>query len=230
MIYTNVLVVSRSKDIAVFTKWYCKSWKRLNVQGTTEDGERLIEIIEDIRPQIVLFESCFYQAATPFMLGQLLQKLPRLHIAVFSIGEFPDDLAMQLIFHGVESYVNLRSGFGEFRRGLKRIFYGHSYIDRGVREKISSLNAIPQSPLYLQNREMEVLYLLANGKTTQEIADILHISFRTVETTKTTLYRKLHVRNVSELIRIALYLDLIKRDDLCFLDRGRKDTASGITA
>jgi DNA-binding NarL/FixJ family response regulator len=230
VIYTRALVVSRSKDIAVIAKWYCKRWKSLNVQGTTEDGERLIKIIGDMRPNVVLFESCFYQAATPFMLGRLLKKLPRLHVAVFSIGEFPDDLAMQLIFHGVESYIDLRSGFGEFRRGLKSILYGHSYIDKRIQEKINMLDVIPQSRLYVPSREMEVLHLLANGKMTQEIADILHISFRTVETTKTALYGKLHVRNIPELIRIALYLDMIKQDDLCFLGRGSKDATSGITA
>jgi hypothetical protein len=63
------------------------------------------------------------------------------------------------------------------------------------------------------------LNLLWDGYKTEEIADTLHISDRTVETHKTDMYKALNVRNEEELLRLALYLGLIKDRVPCFWSR-----------
>jgi DNA-binding CsgD family transcriptional regulator len=75
---------------------------------------------------------------------------------------------------------------------------------------------LPPPALELTEREIEVLRLLCNGFTSMEIANILHISKRTVEFHKAALFNRLGTRNENELIRVALYLGLIKVDELDF--------------
>jgi DNA-binding CsgD family transcriptional regulator len=68
----------------------------------------------------------------------------------------------------------------------------------------------------LTGRQIEVLRLLCNGFTSLEIADVLHLSNRTVKFHKAELYNNLKIRNENELIRVALYLGFIKIDSLDF--------------
>jgi DNA-binding CsgD family transcriptional regulator len=153
------------------------------------------------------------------MMGRLLRDMPKLNIAAFSWGDFPDDLAMWFIFHGVKSYVNFRDGYIEFKRGLQKIQSGTPYCSRSVQERIELRIEQPKPTLDITGREKEVLHLLCNGYTTGEIGDTLHISKRTVESHKTDIYAIYHVRNERELLRVAYYLDLFDKHELCFYGR-----------
>jgi DNA-binding CsgD family transcriptional regulator len=78
---------------------------------------------------------------------------------------------------------------------------------------------LPPAASEMTGRQIEVMRLLCNGFTSAEIADELSLSKRTVEFHKAQLFNKLGVRNENELIRIALYLGLIKQNELDFYGR-----------
>jgi hypothetical protein len=69
---------------------------------TSEEKDSLNFVINEQKPRPVFIESCFYEAVTPYMTGRLLRDFPKLRIVPFSVGEFPDDLAMWFYFHGVK--------------------------------------------------------------------------------------------------------------------------------
>jgi DNA-binding CsgD family transcriptional regulator len=71
----------------------------------------------------------------------------------------------------------------------------------------------------LTDRQIEILRLLANGFTGEEIADVLHLSHVTVENCKSEIYAALNVRNGYEAIRVALCLGIIKQEELIFFGR-----------
>ena len=64
-------------------------------------------------------------------------------------------------------------------------------------------------PQQLSERELQVLHLVSDGKTTKEIADELFVSSRTVETHRVNMMKKLNVQNTAELIKKAVKLNLI---------------------
>jgi DNA-binding NarL/FixJ family response regulator len=66
------------------------------------------------------------------------------------------------------------------------------------------------SPKKLTTKETEIISLIAEGKTTKEIAEKLHISTRTVETHRVNMMKKLEVKNSSELINKASKLDILE--------------------
>jgi DNA-binding NarL/FixJ family response regulator len=180
------------------------------------EKDALNYLLAEIKPKLVFIESCFYECATPYMLGRLLRDFPKLKIVAFSVGEFPDDLAMWFYFHGVMSYVNMRDGFVELKRGLTMICSGGKYWTTKVQARIDLRGEMPSPLLDITPREMEVLLFSCNGFLNIETGNNLGIGKRTVEGHKKALYSLFHVRNESELIRVAYSLDLIRKDALCF--------------
>jgi DNA-binding NarL/FixJ family response regulator len=97
----------------------------------------------------------------------------------------------------------MRSGFSGFRRGLRRILNGEDYISRNAADIIDKMENLPPARFDSTAREREVLQLLGEGKTTQETADILEISVRTVEHHKTNIFAKFGARNLIEALNAS---------------------------
>jgi DNA-binding NarL/FixJ family response regulator len=153
------------------------------------------------------------------MMGQLKRQFRELNIAAVSIYDYPADLGMKFISNGINSYVNYFDGKTEFFKGLDSLRNGKKFIASSVQERIDEKGELPPPELDIGDRAAEVLRLLCNGFTTEEIADELYISMRTVKYHKTELYSCFGTRNENELIRVALYLGLIKIDELDFYGR-----------
>lgn len=212
----GTLIISRARNILPFWKYYLKIVGFQNVVITSEEKDSLNWVINELKPRLVFIESCFYEAATPYMMGRLLRDFPKLRIAAFSVGEFPDDLAMWFYFHGVKNYINFRDGMCEFKRGIRKILRGEEFRSKKVQRRIDLRAEMPKPAYHFTKRQLEVLVLLCNGFMTDEVGEMLYISNRTVENHKTALYAVFHVRNERELIRVAYYMDLFKKDELCF--------------
>ena len=75
---------------------------------------------------------------------------------------------------------------------------------------------MPITSQKLTRRQIEIIRLLCNGFTTPETAAVLNLAVNTINTQKKVIYAVLNVRNEKELIRAALFLNLIKLDELAF--------------
>jgi DNA-binding CsgD family transcriptional regulator len=189
-----------------------------NLYTTSEEKDSLIYRINEIGPRNIFIESCFYEAATPYMMGRLLQVFKKLKITAISLGEYPEHLARYFYYHGVENYLSLREGIDEFYFGLGQIKQGISYRSPLVQACIDLFPEGHGVKLDFQNRQLEIMIMVSNGFTSLQIGNKLHISKRTVENQKQEMYEKFHVCNEMELIKVAYYLDVIKKSDLCFSD------------
>jgi hypothetical protein len=99
----GTLVISRAKNMLPVCKCYLKAVGFQNVVLTSEEKDSLNFVINELKPRLVFIESCFYEAVTPYMTGRLLRDFPKLRIVAFSVGEFPNDLAMWFYFYGVKN-------------------------------------------------------------------------------------------------------------------------------
>ena len=189
-------------------------FKNLNVTGAEKDGLNMV--INELKPCLVVMQSRFYDCATPYMMSVLLRRYPKLNVAAVSFEKYPADLAMGLVVNGVTSYVDFADGADQFYTGLNLIKEGKKYISPVVEKRMMMRTELPKPSQELTERQIEVLRLLCNGFTSAEIAEVLHLSNRTVKFHKAELYNNLKIRNENELIRVALYLGLIKIDELDF--------------
>jgi DNA-binding NarL/FixJ family response regulator len=189
-------------------------FRDVTVTGAEKDGLNMI--INDLKPRLFVIGSRFYECATPYMISLLLRRYPKLNIAAVSLAAYPADLAMGLVINGAKSYVNFVDGADQFYFGLNIIREGKKYISPIVEERMENRDVLPRPSRELNERQVEILRLLCNGFTTLEIADVLHLSVRTIKFHKSELYNNLKIRNENELIRVALYLGFIKVDELDF--------------
>jgi DNA-binding NarL/FixJ family response regulator len=215
----GTLLVSRAIKLFPYYRQKLLALGFQDVEVTGEEKDSLNMVINDLKPRLVLVESAFYQAGTPFMMGRLLKRFPKLNIAAVSLAEFPDSLAAWFIFHNVKSYLNLWEGYEEFSRGLEIIREGGVYISPRVRDVIDLFPEWPETNGEATARLMEVLVLLCNGFTAESIGKELHLSRKTVYNHMKRLYNTFDVQCRDEMVAKAWAFHLVTENDIRFLDR-----------
>jgi DNA-binding NarL/FixJ family response regulator len=189
-------------------------FRDVSITAVRKDGLNML--INELKPRLVLVGAGFYQCATPYMMSLLLRQFPRLNIAALSISDHPADYGMRFVINGVNSCVRLLDGIDQFYHGLDLIRNGKKFISGSVLERIEIRREMPMAARELTEREIEVIRLLCNGFSVEEAAECLAVSSRTVDAHKRKIHHKMNVRNNTELVRVALSLDLISKDELTF--------------
>ena len=112
---------------------------------------------------------------------------------------------MQMIGAGVKGFVLKKSNKFELQQAISNVFEGSNYFSQEILQKLSFQSAHSlKGNENITNREMEILQLICKGLTTQEISEKLFISFNTVETHRTNIFRKSNVKNIAGLIVWAI--------------------------
>jgi DNA-binding NarL/FixJ family response regulator len=216
-------MISRAKKLFPHIKKRLEDLGFPDVEVTGEEKDSLNMVINEMKPKLSLVGSGFYQAGTPYMMGELLRQFPKLNIVALSVHDFPDTLATWFIWRGVKSYVNLFEGFEEFHQGLQEVRAGKNYISRNVRHLIENFPEWPDTKCKATKRQLEIIVLLCNGFIPEHIGDELHITRRTVTNHLKDLYRIFHVKNREEMVALAWQLGLVTEKDMRFIDRKRND-------
>lgn len=135
------------------------------------------------------------------------------NIRVLALSMYNDEsFVSEILKHGALGYILKNTGKKELIRAIKQVFDGQSYFSDEVTETImKSLVShrqggkpkVKQTPK-ISRREKEVLDLILKEHTTQEIAETLFISLKTVESHRRSLLTKLNVRNTAGLVRVAV--------------------------
>lgn len=127
-------------------------------------------------------------------------------LSIFADSRF----VVEMIKAGAKAYVLKQCAFEELSRALEAVMIGHSYLSAGVTQNvledlISQNGRIEQTVFNrLTHREMEVLQFLADGNSTKEVASLLNISIKTIDTHRSNIMRKLGLSNTAELVKFAI--------------------------
>ncbi len=130
-----------------------------------------------------------------------LQLVPELKIIALTMF---NDLShyTQMIEAGVQGFVIKKANKNELYTAIKTVNEGGNYFSQEILQKLA-LQSVKNNQFnkeQLTIREMEIIQLICQGKTTNEIAEKLFISVKTVETHRANTYKKAQVRNLAELI------------------------------
>jgi DNA-binding NarL/FixJ family response regulator len=211
------LMVSRSKNLFPYYKQRLEELGYRNVIITDVGSDGLYMMIREIMPRIIFIDSAFKKGDTPFWITNLHKQFKKLNIAVISLADYPDDLAMYCIVNGAKSYVNQMDGMAEFDRGMKGILRGEEYISPGVRERQRKRIGMSISPTgHITGGQLRIIKTAANGWTNEEIAKTLEISETTVEVRKSEIYTAMNVRNGVELAIKAMRMGITSLDEIVF--------------
>jgi DNA-binding NarL/FixJ family response regulator len=193
----------------------------IEVVGEAEDGRRAVEMVEKLRPDVVVMD-----IAMPMLNGieatrQILDAVPTTRVLILS-AHSDEEYVERVTGLGAAGYVLKQSSLEDLATAIRTAKAGRIYISpsiadrarRGVALAPGETSRPPTPPATrLTSREAEVLQLVAEGKANKQTAAALRISIKTVEKHRQSLMTKLDIHDVAGLTRYAISIGSIEGRD-----------------
>lgn len=174
-----------------------------------EDGRTAVERARELLPNVVIMDITMPNLNGVEATRQIINEFPQIKVIALSIHSNKRFVA-DMLGAGATGYVLKECLFDELVQAIHAVVAGESYLSSRitgvvVEDYIKRLSAIADSPLSsLTSREREVLQLIAEGKTTKQIALNLHVSTKTIEANRRQVMEKLDVHSIAELTKYAV--------------------------
>ncbi len=165
-------------------------------------------VLEEVRKQ--LWDAILLDISMPGRSGIEIVKQIRtngIKTPILIISMYPEEqYAIRALKAGASGFLNKESANEELLAAVHKILSGRKYISSSIADKLAeTLGETGEIPSHeLSDREMQVLQLIASGKTVSEIAEELSLSVNTVSTYRTRILEKLSLHNNAELTRYAM--------------------------
>jgi DNA-binding NarL/FixJ family response regulator len=181
------------------------------VVGEAADGQEAIRIARESCPDVAVLDY-----AMPLLNGigaahEITQVCPRTKVVLLTMHT-DDHYVLDALRTGIPGFVVKTEAPADLVRAIHAVLGGMVYlsprVSRTLVQAYMAKSALPADPL--TPREREVLQLVAEGKTTKEAARLLGISFKTVESHRTRILKKLDAPNTAGIVRYAIRSGLIK--------------------
>ncbi len=186
-----------------------RSQPGVEVCGEAADAASTWRELERTRPQLVMLDLSIPGSDGLELLKCIRARYPAIRILVVSMHE-EHTYAERALRAGALGYVHKHEPPETIIHATHEVLAGRRYVSREVEERLlARLNGSApgvERPARdaLSDRELEVLAMLGEGKTTSQIADELHLSRKTVQSHREHLKQKLRLRNAAELVRYAV--------------------------
>jgi len=185
----------------------------IEVIAEAADGREAIRKIRETVPDVAVVDISMPGLDGLEVINELKSTCPTLPILVLTMHE-EEQYVVRAIGAGAKGYITKRSAPEQLVKAIYKLKEGGRFLSDSAAESLASRMAegIPgRSPLdCLSNREIQVLRRLALGQTTREIAEVYHISVKTVDTYRFRLLKKLNLRNNAEVSRFAIQNRLVE--------------------
>ncbi len=182
----------------------------LSIVGEAGSGEDTLAQVEVHRPDILLLDISLPDIAGTVVARRALKRDPNLLVIVLTMHQ-EEYYAQDMIRLGVKGFVLKRSTGDELLEAIHRVREGGVYWDKSIiDDAVSSFAGTPRKEELapgldeLTVREREICRLLAHGHTNGEVASLLNISIRTVQTHRQHIMGKLEISGRAELVAFAI--------------------------
>ncbi|MDQ6654892.1 MAG: response regulator transcription factor [Verrucomicrobiota bacterium] len=173
------------------------------------DGREAIVCATELRPHLVIMDYTMPHVNGLEATGEIHRALPGIEVLIFTGTQSRHALAAA--FHSQARGCLLKSeGPEALLPALESVRHRHRFRSHGITAVCDDIARTSGKLATLTDRERETACLLAEAKTTKEIATDLGVSEKTIETHRANVFRKLRVRSVAELVRYALRVGLVE--------------------
>jgi len=179
------------------------------VCGTAQSGAEMMDTIARLNPDIVLMDLSLPQGHGLELMQDIHAQYPRLPVIIFSIHE-ESVYAERALRAGARGYLMKDASPERLLEGMRTVLHGGYALSSETSDRLLSAFGAPvkqsdSSPVAaLGNRELEVFQFIGQGKGTREIASLLNLSVKTVETYRERLKKKLNLSSGPDLARRAV--------------------------
>jgi two-component system response regulator NreC len=204
---TTAMLVDDHAVIRAGIRLLLDSQANLSVVAEASSAEEALHVSLDRDPDLIVTDVSMEGLRGAAVVEAFAERFPNARILVLSVADSLTDVR-QAMDAGARGYMLKGAAAAELPDAIARIMNGERYVQPALGAMLagdagtSSTQADPIAPL--TEREREVLDLLVLGHTNVEIASLLFLSSRTVETHRASIQRKLGVKSRADLVRFAL--------------------------
>ena len=214
----RVLVADDHAVLRQALRYMLESQPGLEVVGEASNGRDAVDLAEKLQPDVVLMDTVMPGLNGIEATRQIRRRLPKVKVLMLT-GYQEDEQVAGALKAGASGYVIKKSDLDELLLGIQAVHRGNPYFsssigDGDLTDYLWQLKSNAGRVGYdlLTAREREVLQLIAEGSSNQQIAEELFISVKTVEAHRAHIMTKLHAKNRTDLIRYALRKGLVALD------------------
>jgi DNA-binding NarL/FixJ family response regulator len=180
----------------------------IEVIGQASDGHSAVDLARELSPDVIIMDIGMPDLNGVEATRKIVKNHPRVKVIGLSMHS-SDKYVREMFKAGASGYLLKNCPFEELVEAVRTVAAGKTYIsssigDMIVKEYASKPDEEKSVFTILSQREREVLQLLAEGKTTKQIAKRLHISPKTVEAHRLRIMERLNIDNVAQLTKYAI--------------------------
>ena len=206
---TRLLLVDDHKIMRHGIRSLLEKQAGMKVLEETNNGRSAIEFARTLSPDVIIMDIAMHDLNGIEATRQIIAELPEVKVIMLSMHS-DRQMVADALQAGASGYLLKDCEFDELVRAIETVVSNRTYLSPEIADILVE-NFVRKSPSeessassVLTSREREVLQLLAEGKTTREIANVLCLSTKTVETHRRQMMEKLNIYNVAHLVKYAI--------------------------
>jgi len=187
----------------------------ISIVGEASDGREAVRLAGQLKPNVVLMD-----IAMPLLNGleatrQIKREHPEINVLVLTMYD-NEEYFREMLEVGASGYIIKRAAASELVNAIRAVYSGEAVLSPAITRLLledylnRDIHSERDDPKALSSREREVLQLIAEGKTSREIAEILNLSVKTVQSHRTNLMQKLDLHDRGDLIKYAIQKKIIE--------------------
>jgi DNA-binding NarL/FixJ family response regulator len=190
----------------------------VTVVAEAGDGREALKLVEAHRPNLVLMDITMPVMNGLEATGRIVKEFPQTRVVMLSVHN-DEEYVLQSLRAGAVGYLLKDAGRAELEIAVAAVARNETYLSPAVSRHVVGDyvrrigGGIEGRLETLTPRQREILQLIAEGKSTKEIASILDVSVKTVETHRAQLMERLDIHDVAGLVRYAIRNGIVTADD-----------------
>ncbi|WP_445489913.1 response regulator transcription factor [Niallia sp. 03133] len=208
----RVLFVDDHEMVRIGVSSYLSAQPDIDVIAEADNGKTGVALALELRPDIVLMDLVMKEMDGIEATKEIIGKWPEAKIIIVT-SFLDDEKVYPALEAGATSYMLKTSKASEIANAVRETFHGRIVLEPEVTDKMMiKMRGKTKQPLHeeLTAREMEILLLMAEGKSNQEIADKLFIAIKTVKTHVSNILSKLQVQDRTQAVIYAFKHSLVE--------------------
>jgi DNA-binding NarL/FixJ family response regulator len=185
----------------------------VEVVGEAADGREALNLVKELLPSIVLMDIAMAGLNGLEATARIAKEFPHTRVIILSMHA-NEEYVLQTLRAGAAGYLLKDAATAELELAIQAVARGDTYLSPAISKRVIEdylgRTTGEKSPMELLTpRQREILQLIAEGKTTKEMAFVLNVSVKTVETHRTQLMDRLNIHDVPGLVRHAMRMGLV---------------------
>ena len=208
----RILLADDHEMVRIGVSAYLQTQPDMEVIDEAANGKEAVEKALALRPDIILMDMVMPEMNGAEATAEIIKQWPEAKIVIVT-SFLDDDKVYPALEAGAISYILKTSNAKRIAEAIRETLKGQTVLEPEVTSKMMKKMRSGNSRLLheeLTERELEILLLLAKGKTNQEIADELFIALKTVKTHVSNLLSKLEVQDRTQAVIYAFKNDLVE--------------------